>query len=565
MFSKDLERRVVSLALQRGLAKALPTASEDAPTPTLPMPDGSPRWGPRLDRWVEDGTLSVERLDALAWEAVNSLLDPTPLVPRRTQPDPAGDEPDWEPESVEALLAADGKRFSKLSLLGQGATARVFKAWDHHLERWVALKVLTDVQAASRDRILREARAQARVDHPNLCKVYEVGLQGSLGFIVLPWVEGESLTRWLATMDIPQKLELVRDIADGLQAAHEAGLVHMDLKPGNVLVQPCQDGRLIPLVSDFGMAAGPGTQEDWLPLGTPPFSSPEQLRGEKPDPRTDIYALGVILYVLCVGQLPFDGTTFRELLRQIHEEPPVPPTVRMPALSPEIEAIILRCMEKKPALRYPTARHLGQALRGFLDSKHPVLEALEAEKVAPAPASPLLDHPRPPPRVPEVRSPETGFWTPARLALGLLVVACLTAFALGHVWVGLGLAVILGTLAAVLFLILPRREERLSDRAARWMDLAQAGVPEAAFDLAVAYLGGREHLPQDDSAARYWLMQAAVHRHAEAMVLLADLFIEGRGGIRDLRQAETWLRRAFEAGHPGAEARLQRLLAGSRS
>ncbi|HSM52545.1 MAG TPA: serine/threonine-protein kinase, partial [Thermoanaerobaculia bacterium] len=196
--------------------------------------------------------------------------------------------------------------------IGAGGMGEVFKAWDPDLERWVALKYLRHDDPELVERLQHEARAQARVIHPGVCRVYEVGSEDGRPFIAMEYVDGVPLDEAAVAMTLEEKVLAVRRVAEAVQAAHAAGLVHRDLKPGNILVARGEDGELRPYVLDFGIAREQeitGLTVTGQILGTPGYLSPEQARGETSsvDRRTDVWSLGVVLYELVAGCLPFPG------------------------------------------------------------------------------------------------------------------------------------------------------------------------------------------------------------------------------------------------------------------
>lgn len=256
-----------------------------------------------------------------------------------------------------------GDRYRDLSFLGQGSAGRVFRAMDTLLLRPVALKVLKDGSNAA----LLEARAQAQVEHPNVCRVYEVGR----GFIVLQLVEGPSLANMASSMNMVRKIRILRDVARGVHAAHLKGLLHLDLKLDNILIQKGRGDELQPLVSDFGMVRGPNRAVgEGCPMGTPPYTSPEQLQGKSSClcPATDVYAMGVMLYVLLTGASPFPAQNLPNLLDAMENAVPVPLGKRLP-VPKDLACIVHRCLEKDPAARYASAEGLADDLDCFLEGK----------------------------------------------------------------------------------------------------------------------------------------------------------------------------------------------------
>jgi cell division septum initiation protein DivIVA len=305
-------------------------------------------WGSRLYSLVNAQGLSQEALNTLAWDAIGgeagSWVDPL----FQGAP-PIGDIPGL------------GSRYVDLVLLGEGATARVYKALDTLLQRQVALKILRDESGTA----VVEARAQAQVEHPNVCRIYEVGQ----GHLVMQLVEGPTLARLAPNLSRDQKVQVIRDVALGVHAAHERGLLHLDLKLNNVFMQLAEDGTHHPVVGDFGMVATQSAEaKGACSLGTPPYTSPEQMAGEasRLDRRADVYAMGVMLYVLLAGVIPFPAQNFKRLLEAMAHEEPVPLRHRDPKIPKDLAAIVHRCLAKDPGARYPSARALAEDLDRFL-------------------------------------------------------------------------------------------------------------------------------------------------------------------------------------------------------
>lgn len=254
--------------------------------------------------------------------------------------------------------------------IGRGAQGVVYRARDTRLGRHVALKLLHTTAVddpTSLMRFQREAEAASRIDHPHVATVYEAGVHDGKPFIAMQYVEGPSLAHVLSeqgtltTESRDQRLGYIESIADGLAAAHEAGLIHRDIKPGNVLLD--DDDR--PVIVDFGLArtnavGDPGLTHTGDLRGTPSYMAPEQITGRsKLDARTDVYALGVVAYELVSGSRPFDGTTWDALFRQVlHEEP-----VRPANCSKDLWVVLQTAMAKDPKARYGTARDFAEDVR----------------------------------------------------------------------------------------------------------------------------------------------------------------------------------------------------------
>jgi tRNA A-37 threonylcarbamoyl transferase component Bud32 len=274
----------------------------------------------------------------------------------------------WTPQDSQRKLG----KFDLIDRIGMGAFGTVYKARDPELGRWVAIKVPRAGSLAGKedlDRFLREARSVAQLRHPSIVSVYDVGQADSVPYLVSELVEGMTLADLLtARRRTPREAaELTAAVADALQYAHDQGVIHRDVKPSNIMLD--SDGQ--PHLMDFGLAkrdAGDVTMTlDGQVLGTPAYMSPEQAAGEghKVDGRSDVYSLGVILYEMLTGALPFRGST-RALLYQVQHDDPPPPRSVEKLIPRDLETICLKCLRKEPAQRYATARDLADDLRRFL-------------------------------------------------------------------------------------------------------------------------------------------------------------------------------------------------------
>ncbi len=265
-----------------------------------------------------------------------------------------------------------------------GGMGTVYRARDEHLQRDVALKILKPGRlgdASAHRRFKREALSLASVNHPNIAGVIDFDTQDGIDFLVMEYIPGITLTDKLSEGRLPEKeiLRLGMQLAEGLAAAHAQGVVHHDLKPGNLKVTP--DGTL--KILDFGLATlkrARGPQETTANLGdsvsawgTLPYMSPEQVLGEKVDHRSDIYAVGTILYELSTCRLPYRATSVATLLNMIANKVPDPPRQIRPDLSPRLEDVILKCLEKDPENRYQSARELLIDLRRQSMPSAPIL------------------------------------------------------------------------------------------------------------------------------------------------------------------------------------------------
>ncbi|MDQ7037250.1 MAG: protein kinase [Anaerolineae bacterium] len=265
-------------------------------------------------------------------------------------------------------------------LLGQGGMAAVYEATDTRLERQVAIKIMHPhlaTQETFQDRFLVEARLAARLDHPNIVRVLSFDHVDDELFLVMDLIRGGSLRHHIKSlhesarlMGFPEVVELVRQLAEALHYAHQQNMVHRDMKPDNVLLKPSNQASggldYQPIVTDFGLAKLTASDEEAAtaeqPIGTYPYMSPEQCRAVAVDGRTDIYSIGIMLYELAVGRLPFQPKSIAEANRMHNEEqPPAPATVR-PGFPATLERIIFKCLEKDPSERYQSGRELSTAL-----------------------------------------------------------------------------------------------------------------------------------------------------------------------------------------------------------
>lgn len=252
--------------------------------------------------------------------------------------------------------------------IGAGGMGVVYRARDQRLNRDVALKVLPPGKfgdEAPRKRFRKEALALAKLNHPNIGTVYDFDTQNDIDFLVMEFIPGETLGQRIAKGSLPEKewIAISLQIAAALEEAHEHGIVHQDLKPGNIMVTPKGQAKVL----DFGLArlldadavgdvTATLTQTDGA--GTLPYMAPEQLRGDPVDSRSDIFSAGVVLYEMSAGQRPFQEKQAPRLIQQILNESPRPLQEWNPRSSPQLESIILKALDKRPDLRYQSAREL---------------------------------------------------------------------------------------------------------------------------------------------------------------------------------------------------------------
>ncbi len=262
-------------------------------------------------------------------------------------------------------------RYQLLERYGSGGMSVVFRGRDTLLDRYVAIKVVRDEETRNANfdlQFQREARAAANLSHPNIVTVYDYGIDNGQPFIVMELVPGtnlKALLRKRGRFTVEEGIPLMVQACAGLGYAHRAGLVHCDVKPHNMLVTP--DNRL--KVTDFGIARAmatlnPGERMDVV-WGSPQYYSPEQAAGHVPSPASDVYSLGVVIYELLTGTLPFTGSTAEELAHMHLEAQPIPPSEYVPDIPSALEDIILKVLSKEPSARYRTADQLGRVLMNF--------------------------------------------------------------------------------------------------------------------------------------------------------------------------------------------------------
>jgi serine/threonine-protein kinase len=265
-------------------------------------------------------------------------------------------------------------RYRVLRRIGSGGMATVYEAEHAELEKRVALKTLHPALALdpeARARFLREGRAAARIRHPNVVEVFDVGQEGDTLYLVMEHLAGEDLGTLLGregSLPVERLADLLLPVIAAVMTAHEAGVVHRDLKPENIFLARARNGTTVPKVLDFGISklsgvgAGPRLTGSAAMLGTPVYMSPEQARSGHVDARSDQYALGVILYECATGVLPFEAPELYPLLHAIVQGDHRPPRSLRPDLPDALEAVIERAMHCDADARYPSLRELGLAL-----------------------------------------------------------------------------------------------------------------------------------------------------------------------------------------------------------
>lgn len=416
------------------------------------------------------------------------------------------------PSAPVTLSPALSERYEVIKKLGEGGMGAVYQARDKRLNRDVALKILRADRRAVDEKLFREARAQASLEHPNACKVYEMGVDGDSRYIVMQLIPGVSLDKIASQLNIEQKAKVVRQIAEALHSVHRMGLVHRDIKPSNIMVEEGEQGDYKAYLMDFGLAREMGAEGHTVTgvvAGTPAFMAPEQARGEirKLDRRTDVYSLGATMYSLFLGKPPFEAESLWGLLEKISVEEPKPLRKLEPSIPIDLDAIVLKCLEKEPQHRYDSAKALGEDLQRFLDGE-PV-KARDASIVY------VLYK--------KVRKHKI------RVGIGVIVIAVAAVFA--GMWI---------------------RQQRISTLQATLSRQLGEDIKEMEFSLRVAYM-----LPTQDVTGQRKKVEEALHKIESRIPGLNDIergpseYAVGRGylALQNYEAAIEHLERAKMAGY----------------
>lgn len=400
--------------------------------------------------------------------------------------------------------------------IGQGGMATVYKAYHAAMDRYVAVKVLPRQLAENPEftgRFQQEARTIARLEHARILPVYDYGESDGLTYLVMRYLDAGTLKDRMKAGPLPltEVDRLFTQLAEALEYAHAQGIIHRDLKPSNVLID--QQGNLF--LTDFGIAklleGGMHLTTTGALVGTPAYMSPEQAQGEKVDQRTDIYSLGIILYEMTTGRVPFEAETpLAVVLKQINAPLPLPSEIK-PDFSPAIERVLLKALGKMPADRFNSVGEFLAAWKRAL-TEAPTLQAAapvtaEIKAAMPTVAAPPLTAP---PSVPSTRKP--------------LPVAWIIGGVVGVVIVGLALAAIIG----------PRLRDRTTDRTSEPRATATEALVVAATDVAPTEAPASEGEATEPSAETTdfaWQSWTAANRVFTLRVHDGQLYAVGPGGI----------------------------------
>lgn len=274
-------------------------------------------------------------------------------------------------DSINSATPILANRYQLLQTLGAGGMAVVYRAKDINLERFVAVKILRpdfSKDEGFRKRFHQEAKSAANLSHPNIVTVHDFGLEGEQLFIIMEHIPGTHLKKIIQEREklpIEEGLDIIIQAAAGIGYAHRAGFVHCDVKPHNILVAP--DKRV--KVTDFGIARALASirpdEKTNIVWGSPQYLSPEQANGEAPSPASDVYSLGVVMYEVLTGKLPFYSKDANQMIKLHLESQPVSPRIINPEIPQPLEQIILKVLSKEPSSRYRTAEQFGRVLENF--------------------------------------------------------------------------------------------------------------------------------------------------------------------------------------------------------
>ena len=290
-----------------------------------------------------------------------------------------GGENSQLPTSFLNITSVLESRYQILKELGRGGMGIVFQAHDKQLREQVAIKILSPILSTNSEaleRMKREVSAARRVTHPNVIRIHDIFETGGLNYVSMEYFHGSNLKEVIrknGAMSMIEGFQIAAQICDGVEAAHKQGVIHRDLKSQNIIVDPAGQVKII----DFGLAStthAEGMTATGLIMGTPEYMAPEQVAGKKVDERADLYSLGIILYELFTGSVPFTGESAIAIgFKQIKENP-VTPSERNKSISPELDQIIHKLLEKNPADRYRSVSELKKDLERIFSSEIPAAQ-----------------------------------------------------------------------------------------------------------------------------------------------------------------------------------------------
>ncbi len=326
----------------------------------------------------DDSLLAEVRSLLRSWRQAPDFLE------RREPSAAAGRDAGAAPDL--SVLLRHWHRYELGECLGTGSQSLVYRAVDRRRRRSVAIKLLTRLDRQALARFRRETESLARIAHPAVLELYDAGAVDGIPYLAMQLVHGPTLMGARSATSVEERVDLIRQVARGLQAAHDLGIVHRDVKPGNILVERDAGGSWRSYLADFGIARSHGgprvTRSDAL-IGTPSYLAPERLGdpNRELDHRSDIYALGVTLYELLIGRSPFASSSTLETLHRIRNGDLEPPGSDMPR---RLRAILLHCLAVEPGARYPSAGALADDLGRFLAGEAPLAPEPRARRLRPA-------------------------------------------------------------------------------------------------------------------------------------------------------------------------------------
>ena len=418
------------------------------------------------------------------------------------------------------IAGALASRYEILDSLGEGGMGLVYRVRDRETAEVLALKLLRPEIArdpAMMERFKDEIRLARRITHKNVCRIYDFNRVNDLVYITMEYVDGESLRAYLkraGKLSPERVIDLARQIAAGLGEAHAQGVVHRDLKPDNVIL--ARDGMV--RLMDFGIARALGgdTTTTQTVIGTPGYMAPEQSQGKAVDQRTDLYALGLILYECLTGRRAFAGATPVEVaLKQIKERP-VPPRKLLSAIPPHLEAIVMRCLEKEPARRFTSATELLRALASSSES--------------------------------------SGQRAPRWRKLAAISAVALLAVVVVHKTVNQTSSSSPAESVPVDF----GDQRQIPQELITLFQAAKKGDAAAQERVGRLYLDGPERA-RDERKAFYWTRRAALSGDRNAQVTVARMYESGRGVTQNKIGAYVWYSVAVTSGSEPAREALSRL------